>query len=166
MDKRIQRVKGCVVETAKQIHKSTGQWVIIPHIVNNKGYWGSGVVIPIGNEWPQAKQRYLSDWKKEKLGYNQYINIIQNGNICYTVVNMFAQDGISSKSTGDRKDVVSKPLKYAHLIRCMEAVSDLGDHIVCPKFGSLRAGGNWDFIEELIEELWCPHKEVTVCEYE
>lgn len=38
--------------------------------------------------------------------------------------------------------------------------------IHCPKFGSLRAGGNWEFILELINETWVDRGiNVTIYEY-
>jgi hypothetical protein len=58
-----------------------------------------------------------------------------------------------------------RPLSYTHLAICMEEVAynvkvsvDLKDaeeiEIVCPRFGSALAGGNWEFIKELINDSW------------
>jgi hypothetical protein len=55
-----------------------------------------------------------------------------------------------------KEDIIEKRKKFK-----TEAV-----YICCPKFGSLRSGGNWDFILELIEEIWLNNGiDVTVCEY-
>jgi hypothetical protein len=61
-----------------------------------------------------------------------------------------------------------KPIRYAALIQCMAGIRDhvlarnkvlqwhgQQSQIHCPKFGSDRARGSWEFIEELIDELWC-----------
>ena len=141
---------------------------IIPHIVNNIGAWGSGFVVPLGKNFPEAKEYYLQ-WANlhgtigNMLGNSQLVKV---GNVY--VWNMCAQDGIMSHSTGDRSKVNDKPIRYAALVKCMQDLNtakvDIGAEIVCPKFGSDRAGGNWDFIEELIEEIWEPYFDVTVCE--
>jgi hypothetical protein len=83
---------------------------------------------------------------------------------------MIAQSGIKNYEN-------PKPIKYVALMNCMLKVKDLiiekkrenvGTKISihCPKFGSFRAGGNWDFIEELIFEIWIANKiDVTVYDY-
>lgn len=131
--------------------------IIIPHIVNNIGAWGSGFVIPLANRFPRSKEMYLKYYKLNSLGDIQ--TIIDDE---YYIVNMFAQNGISDKSTGDGNRV-KKPIKYVSLIKCMENIkNDMNRYfdIYCPRFGSDRAGGNWEFIEELIEEIWLPRNEI------
>jgi hypothetical protein len=103
----------------------------------------------------------------KSLGQCDFVNVQVKENIEITVANMYAQTGIRSISTGDRSKVNKKPIRYEYLVSCMTSVRDSleADTIVAPKFGSLRAGGNWSFIEELIEEIWCPSFDVVICEY-
>ena len=133
---------------------------IIPHIVNDIGAWGSGFVVPLGNYYPEVKERYLSDYELGwiKLGKTDFI-YVPKGQI--TVANMCAQTGIGK---------TKKPIRYEALVSCMRTVVShikmddrlneqmncptLPTKIIAPKFGSDRAGGNWDFIEELINEIW------------
>jgi len=91
------------------------------------------------------------------------------------IVNMVAQSSTIGANPG------SKPIRYEALVSCMGHVRNycvrrnaelLGKctnkpaEIHCPKFGSDRAGGTWEFIEELIAELWLAHDiPVTVYEY-
>lgn len=127
--------------------------IVIPHICNNIGAWGSGFVVPLGNKYPMSRKVYLA--KNEDSG-------LELGTVHYAhvdskvyVANMIAQDGISAKSTGNRHRVNSKPIRYAALCKCLEEVNNqFADcDIYAPKFGSGLAGGNWEFIEELIDEI-------------
>ena len=144
----------------------------IPHIVNNIGAWGSGFVIPLGKSVPLAKARYKADCPV--LGEVQVVPIIEPGEWAHTkdlslVFNMCAQNGISGRSTGPEDKVNSKPIKYEALVKCMATVRQVLktheiDVIYAAKFGSFRAGGNWSFIEELIEEMWSDF-DVTIFEF-
>lgn len=138
--------------------------VVIPHITNNIGAWGAGFVVPLGRRFPKAQMEYLNS--KPTLGVNQWVNVENNGEKNIWVANMCSQHGITSKSTGGREHVNSKPIRYAALVDCMRNVHEGSKHIrenviFAPKFGSGLAGGNWDLIEELIEEIWSDH-EVTI----
>jgi hypothetical protein len=75
---------------------------------------------------------------------------------------MIAQNGVISRNN-------SRPLNYEALVKCMSNVRDTINsldkekiEIHCPKFGSGLAGGNWVFIEQLIEDMWSNY---TVCVY-
>jgi len=154
-----------------------GQKVLIAHVCNNVGGWGSGFVVPLSNFAPLAESFYrqwhregaskklifdddcASDMVSFELGNVQIVEVDAG----VWVANMIAQHSTISRSPG------SKPIRYAALIRCMEEVGDFcrenGVEIYCPKFGSDLAGGTWEFIEELIEEVWSEIP-VTVCIYE
>lgn len=171
-------VNGDCIEVA---HNTTGS-VVIPHVTNNLGAWGSGFVLALSKKWPiYLKERspefeYRREGKAKSLGFCQFVktsSTSKDGSSIY-VANMCAQLGISSKSTppdsfsGLYND---RPLRYSFLMECMREVKrsfyDTYNNkalakIVCPKFGSDRAGGNWDFITELIEEIW-GDMDVTVC---
>ena len=87
------------------------------------------------------------------------------------VANMIAQDGTR------RENEPEIPLRYNHLVTCMKKVqewialrqskSKLSYVIHCPKFGSDLAKGNFDFILELIREIWLENGiDVVVYEWE
>ena len=98
------------------------------------------------------------------------------GKVCYAqidrylvVANMIGQDGIVSKDN-------PIPIKYKALANCMSEVfcyvemikSRTSNPVVihAPKFGSLRAKGNWNFILELIREIWIENGiDVVIYEY-
>jgi hypothetical protein len=123
--------------------------LFIPHIVNNHGAWGSGFVVPLGRAFPEAKERYLH-WASNQLvqppfqlGEVQFVVPVKFVCVC----NMLAQ------TLGGKR-----PLYYNHLARCMDAVAEktekTGGQIWAPMFGSGLAGGDWNFIEQLIGDSW------------
>tara|TARA_Y100000034_G_scaffold134846_1_gene204514 strand:- start:1278 stop:1880 length:603 start_codon:yes stop_codon:yes gene_type:complete len=114
------------------------------------------------------------------LGHNQWIHVDDR---------LLEADGAKKPSStyvvnmiGQHETVRTnrKPISYEALTRCMANVRDRCIYhkslqgkwhncpmeIHAPKFGSDRAGGTWDFIEELIDELWLAHDiPVTIYEY-
>jgi len=134
--------------------------VIVPHVVNIHGIAASGVVVPIFKKIPLARSEYenlcclYSRTPEVLLGECQIVETDQ-GNIA----NLYAQT-----LQGQR------PLYYNHLVVSMEELAihckDYNRDIVSPTFGSLRAGGNWSFIEELITDCWIKRGiGVTVVQY-
>ncbi len=145
----------------KHIAGSTNS-IVIPHIVNNLGIWGSGFVTPLGEAFPAAKDDYISrariihtsetgtveDRKNivYGLGDTHFVEVSDN----IEVANMIAQYGIRRGNT--------RPLRYNSLAKCLDAVAVRAaiyqQEIHAPMFGSDRAGGNWLFIEEMIKDAW------------
>ena len=124
----------------------------IPHVCNDKGAFSAGFVVPLAKEFPQAKASYLSQKGYLRLGQIQVPKVAQN----ITVINMIAQT-----LGGER------PLNYEALVRCMKNArahinATPGRHeIIAPLFGSGLAGGSFEFIEQLIEDIW-PDFKVTI----
>jgi len=118
--------------------------ILVPHVCNNVKKFGAGFAKSIALKWPIVRSKFIDF--DAKLGDVQFVNVDS-----LTVANMIAQDGV--KSVNEKK-----PLKYNHLIRCMDSVAqmakDSGAEIHTIKFGSNLAGGTWELIEELIYELW------------
>jgi len=147
----------------------------ICHIVNNAFGFGSGFVVPLMQKWPITREAYMS-LPIQVLGQTQFVKVkeadpprYQIDGVDYTqpeydniwVCHMCAQNStISAKNP--------KPIKYAALASCMQQVARVCEakagEIWAPMFGSLRAGGNWNFIEELIDEIWGDFN-VTICKY-
>lgn len=155
----IKYVKGDLFEV---VTKSTDS-ILVPHVVNNIGAWGAGFVIPLMKHYPRARDRYLK-WSTETdflLGNTQFVQVSTN----VVIANMLAQDGITSRSTGARSRVSDRPLRYDSLVDCMNAVGDYCHEVAkltdtclptihCPQFGAGLAGGNWEFIDYLIQDCW------------
>jgi hypothetical protein len=145
--------------------------IVIPHICNDLGKWGSGFVVPLGQEFPRAKAEYLR-WAEEQFDHERNIPF-ERGQVQIVrvaqqvfVANMVAQKGLISPDN-------PHPIVYSALYNCMVKLFHQliepwkGDpmSICAPKFGSLRAGGDWGVIEKLIVNNWVlvpPHPPVTI----
>ncbi len=135
--------------------------ILIPHVCNDVGGWGSGFVLAVSKFSKEPENQYRS-WFKDnetsaitsntdfKLGETQ---IVDCGNI--QVANMIAQH-----KTISHGEMV--PIRYWALTRCMMYIAHKmkqrtvvhASEIWCPHFGSGLACGRWDFIETLIKEIW------------
>lgn len=143
--------------------------VVIVHLCNNKNKWGKGFVLALSKKWKEPEQRYR-DFCRD----NSKVPIL--GSTCFAkvdtflvVANMIGQDGTVSPEN-------PKPIKYKALANCMADVrayiemiqSQTSNPVVihCPKFGSGLSGGCWDFVLELIREIWLEAGiDVVVYEY-
>lgn len=150
--------------------------VVIVHCVNDIKVAGSGVIVPLFKRFPEAKTEYFKS--NMQLKDVSYAYVGQNSEHTYLpkflIANMCAQTGIKSHSTGPRNKVVEKPGQYAALVNCMEQVKHQMDYcrecddddkillsykepklqIMGPRFCSDRAGLDWKFVRELIQEIW------------
>ena len=126
--------------------------VVIPHVCNDKGGWGAGFVLPLSRHYPLAEEAYRN-WASARpgsfipfwMGQTQIVRMEQNPLV--VVANMVAQT-----LGGER------PLHYNHLATCMNTVAENARvearEIMCPMFGAGLAGGDWNFIEQLIVDAW------------
>jgi hypothetical protein len=126
--------------------------IIICHVANDIGGWGSGFVIPLAKAFPKARQNYL-EWFKNgtdsmegsfTIGKTQFVEMDD-----IVVANMIAQHKTGSPP---------RCLRYNALAKCMDEVADFATsrslEIHAPLFGAGLAGGNFAFIAELIEDCW------------
>jgi O-acetyl-ADP-ribose deacetylase (regulator of RNase III) len=150
---------------------------IIPHVCNDLGGWGKGFVLALNKRFGDLPLRtYRIDCQgKKRLGRTSTA-VVNETEKHYTVVaNMIAQRGYIDEENNPR------PLRYDALVQCMiqvaayaKGINFFGDRpnikkvsIHCPKFGSGLAGGNWEFIEKLIEDIWLSQGlDVTVYEFD
>jgi hypothetical protein len=91
------------------------------------------------------------------LGNTQFVEIFRDKTFNHSLIfaNMISQNGIISPKN-------SRPLNYASLTQSMilvtkfirEKFKDQKIQIHTPKFGCGLAGGNWNFVSELINDIW------------
>lgn len=137
-----------------------GSSVIVPHVCNNVNAFGAGFASDVAEMYPEVKVNFHLLGNQSKLGQCQFIKVKTDKNYRYSIVfaNMICQNKLISSLN-------KRPLNYAALVYCMNQVkneaktlkadSDNGRvEIHCPKFGSGLAGGNWNFISELIKDIW------------
>jgi hypothetical protein len=134
----------------------SGSTVIIPHVCNNIGSFGGGFTGCIEKRFPVVGKNFLLLGKNCKLGYVQYVSVLKKEPYGHELIfaNMIAQNGV----VGPRN---KRPINYEALVRSMIDVRNYIKNsskekieMHCPKFGSGLAGGNWNFIENLIEDIW------------
>ncbi len=142
----------------KRLSDTNSATVIVPHVCNNINLFGAGFANYLANRYPIVKENFHMLGNQAKLGHVQYVKIAKD-NLYHNeliVGNMIAQNKTISQSN-------RRPLNYEALVRCMISVrnyamdlknKDLCVEIHCPKFGSGLAGGNWQFIENLMNDIW------------
>lgn len=164
--------KNDIFETAKHIvnAKDFGCNIIIPHVCNNINAFGAGFAAAINNRYPIVKDNYHMLGKSQKLGNVQYVSVYKEKTYGHELIiaNMIAQNGIKNFTN-------KRPLNYLALCYCMNNIAsyikqntdkdtNAKYEIHCPKFGSGLAGGNWEFIKDLISDTW-NNINVTVYSY-
>lgn len=141
-----------------------GSTIIVPHVCNNIDTFGAGFAASVANMYPDVKTNYHllgKNFLKSNLGHSQILKIKEDKKYRHGLyfVNMIAQNGIKNNNN-------IRPLNYAALVKSMIQVSlfiqnntgfasnSENVEIHAPKFGSGLAGGNWNFISDLIQDIW------------
>lgn len=153
---------------------------IIPHIINNQNLNCSGVTIALNEKWgfiKELKEFYRElEWDHCKFSpdndvfYQQewqlgQVHFYKDGNV--VIASMIAQTRPGGETIAD---TYLRPIRLDSLRECMLRVRQFAKmigctNIVAPKFGSLRAGGNWEEeIIPMINELW-GNLDITIYEY-
>jgi len=147
---------------------NNGCTVIVPHVCNNVDAFGAGFAGQVASNFPTVKADYHMLGKtflKNNLGYTQFLKVYEQPKYRHRLIfaNMIAQNGIVSPQN-------PRPINYLALAKCMVGISKFiseqtdfmskneNVEIHAPKFGSGLAGGNWNFIGNLIEDIWTPYK--------
>lgn len=133
--------------------------IIVPHVCNNVGSFGAGFAKAVAQNYPIVQENFYLLGKQAQLGYVQFIDVETKKSHDNKIVfaNMIAQNGtICSKNP--------RPLNYVALMKSMLNVrnfalsisinNDTNVEIHAPKFGCGLAGGNWNFIKDLMHDIW------------
>jgi hypothetical protein len=151
----------------KRALNDRGCSVIIPHVCNNIDIFGGGFAAAVANRFPIVKENYHMLGKaflKNNFGHVQFIEVPFENKYKNKIVfaNMICQNGLPDRNN-------RRCINYATLVKSMSIVSNyiknntnkIDDNIRmeihAPKFGSGIAGGNWNFISELIIDIWHNH---------
>lgn len=151
-----------IFESIQQIISSgsSGSTIIVPHVCNNINAFGAGFAGDVSSRYPEVKENYHLLGSNMKLGHTQFISVKKDKTYLHEIIvaNMIAQNGTIHKKN-------PRPLNYAALMQCMLSVRHYANQLLkdkeknrveihAPKFGSGLAGGNWDFIESIIQDIW------------
>ena len=141
--------------------KEYGTSIMIPHVCNNVNEFGAGFASAVAKKYYEVKANFHLLGRSAKMGQVQYVTVYTEPKYQYKIIfaNMIAQNRIYHPENNLR------PLNYAALTYCMMDVKmtikkmmynedQTKFKIFAPKFGSGLAGGNWDFIADLIDDCW------------
>lgn len=130
----------------------------IAHGVNCQNVMGSGVAKVLFDKWPLVKSKYhdfcnnVAKTPEERLGSAEPVNTDEK-----FVYNMFTQEQYGY----DGKRYVN----YAAVANCFRLlITDGVKQIAIPKIGCGLAGGNWSFMEQLINDTVGDKIEIWVYE--
>lgn len=147
---------------------------IIVHICNDVGGWGAGFVVALSKKWDKPEKRYR-EWYHLNVNIdNSYeSNKFELGNIQEVavekdikVINMIAQHQCwwSIDEHGNK----IPPIRYEALRKCLEKVYEIAKRdnasVHMPRIGSGLAGGDWEIIEDIINETLV-NKNITTIVY-
>ena len=172
---KINNVLGDATNPTNQGYSSTP--ILIPHVCNDIGAWGAGFVMALNKTFGTGPMLFYKAWCEESmqkqfspqfirpagsweetgqfgLGQMQYVHV--GNRTC--IANMVAQRGTRNENN-------PHPIRYGALIDCMRSIRKryrelqskdivIPFEIHCPKFGSDLAGGSWEEIEKMINEIW------------
>lgn len=143
---------------------NNGCTVFVPHVCNNIDLFGAGFAAQVADKYPTVKQDYHllgKHFLRNNLGYSQILKVYEDNKFKHKLffVNMIAQNGIKGVNN-------HRPLNYLALVKSMNMLSQYITgktgfsnksekiEIHCPRFGSGLAGGNWQFVSDLIDDIW------------
>lgn len=141
----VEEIKGDLLETEIK-H--------IGHGVNCQAKMGSGVAKVLYTKWPKVKEDYLDTCKvipkEDRLGFIERVDLGEK-----IVWNMFTQYNFGK----DGKLYVD----YEALRDCFITLTKCEiDHIAIPKIGCGLAGGDWEKVKKIINEVTGDSLKVTV----
>lgn len=144
--------------------KNTGCSIFVPHVCNNIDLFGAGFAAQVADKYPTVKANYHmlgKSFLQKNMGYSQILEVYEESVYKHKLffVNMIAQNGIKNSSN-------IRPINYLALVKAMNSLSMFISNYIkdsnsserveihCPKFGSGLAGGDWNFISFLIDDIW------------
>lgn len=143
---------------------NNGATVFVPHVCNNIDVFSAGFAGQVAEKFPSVQQDYYllgKSFLRNNLGHCQIVKVYEDPKYKHKLyfANMIAQNGLKSAKN-------TRPLNYLALVKSMAHLSQYIKQktgftsksekieIHAPKFGSGLAGGNWNFIDELIHDIW------------
>lgn len=122
---------------------------IIAHGCNMQGVMGSGVAAIVKRMYPEAYKEYhkLYENNKLELGLVNFVDIVKTQKRII-IANCITQEHYGKDS--------NRYADYTAIRKCMWVLNEVAKKnlwtLAMPMIGSGLGGGNWDIIEEIIEE--------------
>ena len=131
---------------------------MIIHVCNDIDKFGKGFVAALSKKWPETKRSFHA----MKAGG---VNILGNVDFCWIdnvcVANMISQHGIYKVYNRKSKESIP-PIRYDALHESLQKVRDQVETLISygksvsihmPRIGCGLAGGKWELIEPIINEI-------------
>lgn len=130
----------------------------IAHGVNCQNAMGSGVAKSLFSKWRKVKDQYHTFNNTHGKGNKKLLGAVNSVHVETDkwVINMFTQFDYGY----DGKKLVN----YAAIVNCFSLLMDLEGPIAIPKIGCGLAGGDWKFVEQLINDTVGDDLEIWVYE--
>ena len=157
--------QGDLIQAARE-----GGVEVIAHCCNIYNTMGAGVALAIANAFPEAKEidGATHSGDAAKLGtYTKTYNIGGlPGNATPTVYNLYGQAGYGGRARQVQYGylfkalvAMAKDIRAANKIRVYQGMKP--EKIGIPKLGCGLAGGNWEIVEEILNNV-CGDLDITV----
>lgn len=130
---------------------------VLAHGCNCRGGYGSGVARTMALKYPKARHYYLDKYDEDgwELGDVQFVTVV-GGKI---VANCATQDEYYPRNKCHAD--------YLAIRKCMEQVRDFakanGYTIAIPKIGAGLAGGDWNIIEGILNDVFKDYDITVYC---
>lgn len=131
----------------------------IAHGVNCMNAMGAGIARALFEKWPIVKEAYHAGWDepgkseaKWKLGTIQAVGVGKDKVVwnCFIQVNYYPRD--------------IRNVNYAAIVKCFDQMAECVDKLAIPKIGCGLAGGDWNIVEQLINDTVGDRMEIWVYE--
>jgi O-acetyl-ADP-ribose deacetylase (regulator of RNase III) len=122
---------------------------IIVHGCNAKGVMGSGVALAIRRKYPEAFRVYREIFEEDGL---------ELGTVCFVDVgkDLVIANAITQENYNNQRNGPACMVDYAAIKSCFQEVANeakyLGLPVHYPMIGAGLGGGDWNIIQEIIEE--------------
>lgn len=129
------------------------KYSVICHCCNALGAWGKGFVVPLGQKYPIAREKYLKFIKMTKeenrLGSVSFAKATDN----IIVANIIGQYNIYPKEGKIPLDYEALEKGFRSVIEMFQT-NNIPLTVHMPKIGCGLAGGDWNRVEEIIKNTF------------
>jgi len=130
---------------------------IIAHGCNCRGGFGSGVAYTMAMKYPKVRELYLEKYDEEgwALGDVQYVHTV-SGKI---IANCATQDRFLPRGVCHADyDAIT-----VAMVRLKVYAKNRGLSVAIPKIGAGLAGGDWDTVEGILNEVFSDYDVTVYC---
>ena len=129
------------------------KYSVICHCCNALGAWGKGFVVPLGQKYPIAREKYLKFIKmtKEENRFGSVSFAKATDNII--VANIIGQYNIYPKDGKIPLDYEALEKGFRSVIEMFQT-NNIPLTVHMPKIGCGLAGGDWNRVEEIIKNTF------------